>query len=411
MGIYATNGVPKLPERPLETSEGEGVGLKAGNEMRLLEKIVVQGYKSIRNQELSLGPVNVLIGANGSGKSNFIGLFRMLNRLVSGDFQIYVRQAGGPDRLLYYGRKTTNALSLELWFKHTERQTRNGYMCELFPTEDQKLVFAREEILFHKFAEYEAPVSNRWSSGVHEESLLPEWASEGKVGEYIYKDLQSFRVYHFHDTSDSAKVKQFCDLSDNRFLRADASNLAAFLYRLKRQYNSHYQDIVRAIRSVAPFFGDFTLEPDSFNPDQIRLEWYERGSDTLFDAHALSDGTLRFICFATLFLQPDALLPAIIILDEPELGLHPAAITVLSQLIHSASMRVQVLLATQSVTLVNQFTPEQIIVVERQEHRTGSLSPGQESVFHRIASEQLTQWLQEYELGTLWEKNLLGGRP
>ncbi|HLI47627.1 MAG TPA: AAA family ATPase [Chthonomonas sp.] len=376
--------------------------------MRLLEKIVVQGYKSIRNQELSLEPVNVLIGANGSGKSNFIGLFRMLNRLVSGDFQIYVRQAGGPDRLLYYGRKTTNAISLGLWFRDTERQTRNGYMCELFPTEDQELVFAQEEILF---AEYEKPMSSRYSSGVHEESRLPEWAKEDRVGEYIYKDLQSFRVYHFHDTSDSAKVKQFCDISDNRFLRPDASNLAAFLYRLKRQYNSHYQDIVRAIRSVAPFFGDFVLEPDIFATNQIRLEWHERGSDTLFDAHALSDGTLRFICFATLFLQPDALLPAIIILDEPELGLHPAAITVLAQLIHSASKRVQVLLATQSVTLVNQFTPEQIIVVERQEHRTGSLIPGQESVFHRISSEQLTQWLQEYELGTLWEKNLLGGRP
>jgi predicted ATPase len=195
-------------------------------------------------------------------------------------------------------------------------------------------------------------------------------------------------------------VKQTGDVDDNLHLRIDASNLAAFLYRLQLHHPGHFQNIQETIQQIAPFFESFRLAPSRLNPDKIRLEWKEKGSETYFNAHALSDGTLRFICLATLLLQP--MMPAVILLDEPELGLHPAAISLLADLLSSAAQRTQVLVATQSVTLVNQFTPESVWVVERD---------ARHSVFKHLESADMSAWLEDYSLGELWEKNIIGGRP
>jgi predicted ATPase len=189
-------------------------------------------------------------------------------------------------------------------------------------------------------------------------------------------------------------------LEDNRILRPDAANLAAFLYRLMQNNPDHYANIVDATRMVAPFLDEFVLEPSRLNQEKIRLEWREKGSDTYFNAFALSDGTLRFICLSTLLLQP--ILPSTILLDEPELGLHPYAITVLAELLRGAATRTQVIVSTQSVNLVNQFEPADIIVVEREE--------GQ-SVFRHLDKAEMGTWLDDYGLGDLWEKNIIGGRP
>ena len=126
----------------------------------------------------------------------------------------------------------------------------------------------------------------------------------------------------------------------------------------------------------------------------------ERDSDAYFNAHSMSDGTLRFVCLATLLLQPT--LPETILLDEPELGLHPYAIRVLAELLQSASATTQVIVSTQSVSLVNQFSPEDLLVVEREAGNT---------VFKRPKSEDIQNWADDYGLGDLWEKNVIGGRP
>jgi len=367
----------------------------------MLERLVVHGYKSIRELDIQLERVNVLIGANGSGKSNFISLFRLLNQLVNQNLQVFVAQSGGADQLLYYGRKTTEKIHIETWFRRGNYG--NGYTCTLLPTAEDALIFLKEAIYFHDKAHYERPYEAESSLEIHRESLLPEWKHHrGGVAHYVLQAMRSWQLYHFHDTSDSAKVKQTGDLNDNLFLRPDASNLAAYLYLLHETQADYYRNIVETIRMAAPFFGDFVLRPSPFNPDKIRLEWHERGSDALFDAHALSDGTLRFICLATLFLQPPERLPATIVLDEPELGLHPYAITLLSEMVRSAAEHTQVILATQSVTLVNQFSPEDIIVVDRIEG---------ESIFRRLSEEEISSWLEDYGLGDLWEKNVFGGRP
>ena len=234
----------------------------------------------------------------------------------------------------------------------------------------------------------------------HDETRMIEKADEKRVVGYVLESLQSWTVYHFHDTSENAGVRDACDLHDNRTLRADASNLPAFLYLLKEKHPFEYQEIVGAIRLVAPFFDGFVLEPDGVEENAIRLQWKHASEDAYFDANALSDGTLRFICLATLLLQPQ--LPPTVLLDEPELGLHPAAITLLGEMIRAASERAQLIISTQSVTFVNQFLPEDIVVVEREDEA---------SSFRRIDDEDWHHWLEDYGVGDIGEKNLFGGRP
>jgi predicted ATPase len=360
--------------------------------MRKLDHITVRGFKSIRGGNLSLNPLNVLIGANGVGKSNFISLFRLLNRMVDKNLQTFVGQSGGADTLLYFGQKNTTEIVIELKFGL------NGYKCKLVPTVEDEIIFA-EEVSLYQRPDYEAPWTDHLGSG-HRESKLEERARHQAVSMHVLESLRGWKVYHFHDTSESAQLKKKGDINDNAALRPDAANLAAFLYLLREKHAEDYERIVEAIRLVAPFFDDFNLRPDPHNPDFIRLEWREKGSDTYFRASSLSDGTLRFICLTTLLLQPS--MPSAILIDEPELGLHPYAINVLAEMLQGAALKTQVIISTQSVPLVDQFSPGDVIVVNREDRQ---------STFERVDADKLSGWLQEYSLGELWVKNVIGGRP
>jgi len=367
-----------------------------------LDRIEVTGFKSIRKLELDLSSLNVLIGANGAGKSNFIALFELLNHIFVGKFQSFVAKAGGAESFLYYGQKVTENIYVKLNFGH------NAYECTWLPTVDDELFF-EEEVCFFQAYGYSQPKKNYIGSG-HKESKLgirSKYDSNNNptnIEAHVLDSLKSWKVYHFHDTSEAATVKKPRDINDNIYLRHDAGNLAAFLYMLQRTKKEHYTAIRDTVRLVTPFFDDFLLRPYPENENMIRLEWREKGSDFPFQVYHLSDGTLRFICLATLLLQPE--LPSTILIDEPELGLHPYAIVILASLMRSAAERTQLIVSTQSVSLVNQFDPEDLLVVERNEH-----DHKYETVIGRVDSEKLDAWLGEYALGELWEKNVLGGRP
>lgn len=351
--------------------------------------LVLTGYKSIAQCDLTLGSLNVLIGANGAGKSNFIGFFRLINRVLDQQLQVYVSEAGGPDAVLHFGRKTTEELKAELYFGN------NGYKFRLRPTQDNRMMFAYEALWWNLKGDWQ-PRSGHFETG------FKEGQGYGAIWDHTVPAMRSWRVYHFHDTSRSALVKQFHRIGDNEYLRDDARNLAAFLYRLKNHHETQYKRIVKSVQMVAPFFGDFHLRPAVDNDESIQLEWTEAGQDTPFSASALSDGTLRFICLATVLLQPGEFVPATILIDEPELGLHPFAIAVLGGMLRAAAQQYQLIVSTQSVELVNEFNAEDLIVVDKR---------GGASTFRRLDEAPLKEWLDEYSLGELWKKNILGGRP
>lgn len=354
-----------------------------------LSRLVLKGYKSIADCDIKLGALNVLIGANGAGKSNFIGFFRLINRILDQQLQTAVGDAGGPDAVLHFGRKKTEELCAELYFGN------NGYKFKLKPTQDNRMMFSHEALWWNMKGEWHPAAG-------HFETRFKEKEQDGSIWLHTVPAMRSWRVYHFHDTSRSALVKQIHGINDNDYLRDDARNLAAFLYRLSKHHESHYRRIVKSVQLVAPFFGGFYLRPLVDNPEKIQLEWTEAGQDVPFPASALSDGTLRFICLATVLLQPEAFMPATILIDEPELGLHPFAIKVLGGMMKSTAEKHQIIVSTQSVELVNEFNINHLIVVDKQ---------GGASTFKRPNPESLREWLNDYSLGEMWKKNLLGGRP
>ena len=362
--------------------------------MPTLHSISIKGFKSISHIEnLPLGPINVLIGPNGSGKSNFIGVFPFLNAIHSEHLQQYVIRAGGADKVLHYGSKVTEELIIRLSFDE------KNYEYEIrLKAADSDTLYIDAEFTQSEHLGYQALKSfDIISIEKIEPSIFPE-----SVENDIKNHLDSWRLYHFHDTSSGSSMKKTADLNDNRFFRPDGANLAPFLYYLREKHESSYSLIRRTVQRVAPFFDDFALAPQRLNEDKIRLEWRHKGTDAYFDAASLSDGSLRFIALATLLLQPESHRPSVILLDEPELGLHPYAIPMLASLLKQAAAQTQIMLATQSPFLLDHFEPEDVLVADRVNGQTQ---------LTRLDTASLETWLQDYSLGQLWEKNEIGGRP
>ena len=350
--------------------------------MSAIRTITIQGFRSIAElKELELKPLNVLIGANGSGKSNFLGALELLRSAFRGEDQLseHVVRAGGADRLLHFGAKVTEVMNFAVGF----RDGRDDFRAQLGHSAQDSLSLA---------------------IGIPETVKTPDMQQPfmKQFIERLKGHLEGWRLYHFHDTSSTSPMKKTVDLHDNRHLRPDGSNLAAFLYLLSKRHEYSYTQIRRTIHLAAPFFEDFVLEPLALNEDNLRLEWRHSGSDEYFDASSLSDGSLRFIALTTLLLQPASLRPSLVLLDEPELGLHPYALTLLASLLKQASVESQIIVATQSPILLDHFEPEDVLVAERVDGATQ---------IRRLDGETLKAWLEDYSLGQLWEKNELGGRP
>ena len=362
-----------------------------------IDSLKLCNFKSIKNLDLKFNDINIFIGSNGVGKSNLISFFYFLNKLIDKNLQAHISRSGGSDNILHFGKKISKNLSTEINFKYSDYYNKYSFVLE--PNIEDGFFFLEENIFFRKNNNTNW-IKEELGSGHLETKLFEHKKDNSDISSYITSALLRFKVYHFHDTSSSALVKQTGEIADNYYLKEDASNLAAFLYMLENKYPENFKKIQNTIKLIAPFFDRFDLKPSVMNPEKIRLEWREVNSEKYFNANHLSDGTLRMICLVSLLLQPEP--HNTIIIDEPELGLHPYAINVLASIIKSISNKVQIILSTQSVTLINQFTPEDIIVVDRKN--------GQ-SVFRRIEKNELDNWLDDYSLGDVWEKNLIGGRP
>lgn len=365
----------------------------------MLSKIELKGYKSIKDLSLDLKNINILIGANGSGKSNFISFFKLLRWMMQtpGQFQVFMGKSGGANALLFDGAEITPQLTASLEFE-TEAGL-NEYFMRLSHAASDTFIFVEEK---YRFSNNTYPSKANWISldvGHRESKLLDAAQEQNSTAKHILFLLQNCVVYQFHNTSETSRIRQRWSIEDNRYLKEDGANLASFLLRIRESNSQVYLRIVETIRLIAPFFLDFVLEPVG---DSVILQWREQDTDLIFSSHQASDGTLRTMALVALLMQPEEDLPSVIILDEPELGLHPYAINIVAGLLESISTKTQIIIATQSPMLIDFFDLEDIIIVERRERQ---------SLFYRQDSEQLKDWLEDYSLSELWNKNVIGGRP
>lgn len=354
-----------------------------------MKKIEIAGYKSIKNQTITLQPINLLIGANGSGKSNLLSFFTFLRAMYARNLQEHVSLNGGMDSFLFQGRKITEKMSVKLTFENS-----NAYSFVL-TSGQEKFIITEENLWYDKnpYAPNAYDISSFSSESKLQYNTIPR-------AEYIRKYLEELKKYHFHDTSKNSPFTKVSNVETGQHvLYHDGENLAAFLYGIQQSNLIVYNRIVRTIQSVAPYFHNFKLVPDTEN--NIRLQWEDKYG-VVYRVNDLSDGTIRFIALTTLFLQPS--LPQTIIIDEPELGLHPFAIAKLAGMIKSAAQRgCQVIAATQSTDLIGHFQPEDVLTVDQ---RQG------ESVYSRLSADQLGEWLEDYTLDDLWKRNIIsGGHP
>src|SRR5271155_1306102 len=360
-----------------------------------LEKLTVRGFKTIRDLiDFEPGRLTVLIGPNGAGKSNFISFFRLLAWMLAapGQLQVHVAEQGGASALLHDGPGVTPHIDAVLTLA-TDRGS-NEYGFRLSHAAGDTLLFTDE---WFRFQRRNQPLRQRQNLGAgHREAQVIGTPGTAAV---ISGMLRRIIVHQFHNTSQTARIRNKWDISDNRWLKEDGANLGSFLHRLENNEPGYYTRIVDTIRLILPFFATFELYPES---GSVLLRWREIGSDQVFNVSQASDGMLRAMALIALLQQPEQSLPNILILDEPELGLHPYAIEVLASLIHSASKHVQVVVATQSVSLLDRFEPDDIVVAHRSDR---------EASFRRLSSSELSEWLETYTLSELWEKNVVGGRP
>ena len=368
-----------------------------------IKNISINGFKSIREfKEFELKDLNVIIGANGAGKSNLVQVFRLLTAMTRKNLQKYILENGGVDNFLYNGPKITPAIKIMFEFKSDSNYAKgtNFYRFELTPTVDETFLVSEErKYMDLNWRSYGSPSQeSRLYDERDEKSYTGQWNG---VGHFVFNSISRWMVYHFHDTSATAPMRRSEIIEDNDVLRNNGSNIAPFLLKLKNNdsLRSYYQEIVNAIRLVIPFFDEFRLDViKQGEAEKVRLSWQQKGSDFPMQPYHLSDGSIRFICLATALLQPSP--PSAIVIDEPELGLHPEAIRILGELIADAAKRTQIIVATQSPLLIDQFSIEDIAVVSRKE--------GQ-SIFERLKRSDFDEWLKDYSVGELWTKNVIQG--
>jgi len=373
----------------------------------ILNKVALSGFKSYSSlfkTEIDLRNVNTIIGANGAGKSNLISFLEMISYMERDRLPDFVAKNGYSDGICYYGLKTTKSVLGDIYFNTGYGNV--NYTFNLQPSSSGGLYFSEETIRMDKEKElYEKTFRDNGST-----SAIYRLGHEGKEKKVVdvWCALRGIRAYHFNDTSMNSGMRMPAYVYDNEFLRENADNLAPFLYEMRENSDKYpyYRRIVETIKSVFPRFDDFDLRPVNVNNTDasIILNWREKGSDKVFGPYSLSDGTLRFIALTTLLLQPVETLPGVIIMDEPEIGLHPYAIKVLSDMIYMASRNAQIIIATQSPMLAEQMEIDDIIVADY------SLKD-RSSTLRRLIEEELSEWLERYSFEELWEKNVIGGNP
>lgn len=361
-----------------------------------IKAVRVEGFRSLSNiEQLELPQLAVLIGANGAGKSTLIRFFEMLNwMLKSQNLQEFVLRHGGGDDQFFMGARQTQRIHAELALETATGL--NEYRFDLTHLSAGDTVMVLNEA--YRYSDPGKPGKANWTElrEVGKEARLPEQAHA--TAKTICNLLRNCATYQFHDTSSNAPIRLRWDISESFRLRSDGGNLAAVLLELQNNDLQRYKLIVKQIQRVLPAFKQFVLEPVA---GKVELRWQGLHSDKIFGAHLTSDGSLRLFCLLTLLNLPPSRLPDVMFFDEPELGLHPHAITLVAEMLKRLSAARQIFVATQSPYMVDCFELENIIVAE---NRDGS------TTLRNLPRAQYQEWLDDdYLLSDIWLKSAVGG--
>ncbi len=367
-----------------------------------LEAIKIRGFRSLSDVEIvDLPRAAVLIGANGSGKSNLIRFFEMMSWMLRARrLAQFITLHGGADDQLFRGSNVTPRMEAALIMRTDAG--RNDYRFALEHAQPDRFMFVDEAF---RFSTETIDAEREWFllGGGHTEAEILETAQAGdpgsKTARVIVALLRSCAVYQFHDTSNESRFKKRWDSSDNAQLRSHGGNLAAVLLRLEREDIRRFELICYHISRILPVFDRFEVEEIN---GTVLLRWKAKGTDKTFGPHLTSDGSLRLFALVTLLNLPSDMLPGVVLLDEPELGLHPAGIGLIAGMIKQRSKERQIIVATQSPRFVDSFDLHEIVVLELRDGRTEC---------RRLEAHEYQRWIAEFSPGQLWEKNLLGGRP
>ena len=376
--------------------------MSEGKESAVLERIEsihVKGFRSLADVKLDNIPnPMVLLGANGTGKSNVLRFFEMLRETYQHGLTRFVLRRGGADDQLFGGQRETTRIHACVRFRTSPGV--NDLSFSLSCNDGDRLAIENEEFRFE-------PDDGRggYSYGPHDAGfesvfckIVPSPGGHPRAKAAI-GFLRDCALYQFHDTSRDAPIKKRWDVEDSHRLLEHGGNLGPILLRLREHHPTKYGLICRRIRLVLPEFDDFQLEEEY---GKTILRWRGKNTDKTLGAHLTSDGSLRVFCLLTLLSLPDEVLPRIILLDEPELGLHPFATSLISSMVKSLSRRCQVIVATQSPHFVDAFGLDEIVVLEMRDGKTEA---------KRFKEEDFSQWLDDHTSGQLWWSNLLGGYP
>jgi len=366
--------------------------------MPSIETLTIEGYRSIGAMiGMKFGPLSIVVGANGAGKSNLVSFLRLLQELGHGRLQMLISKMGSADPLFHQGIANTKQIKCDL------RSENFRYTLRLQSTDAESLVIRSERIGEpadkQSFVVSDFDSESRLSPAKQSRPLSPDETPSfsSELIDDVRKLLRGIRVHHFHDTDASAAMRRSCGIDQTERLHHDGSNLAAVLYDLRTNHPKRFDTILRSLKRIAPFVQDINFSHDKGGvEDRIRIIWTQVGSEYRFNAQHFSDGTIRFLCILVAIFQAKP--PGMLVIDEPELGLHPEAVALLAGLLNSASHRMQLVVTTQSPMLLSQFTPDDVITVDQ---RNGC------SDFRRLDGKRLTKWLKDYSLGEIWQKGLM----
>jgi predicted ATPase len=365
-----------------------------------IEKITIRGFKSIRVlNDFRPRKINVFIGQNGAGKSNFIGFFKFLSNMLggTGNLSAYTALNGGASTFLFDGAEETPQLSASMALR--SETGLNEYKFRLAHAASDTFIYTEEQFRYTNNAASTVPEWYNLGAG-HKESALIHAEATGRTQGTIRRLLQQLVTYQFHNTTFNSPIRNNkAEIENGWYLEEDGRNLAAVLFELRERQTEIYQKIVAIVQQIIPFFDDFVLENQY---GRTYLKWRERNSTVTFVATQASDGMLRAMALVTLLCLPPDRLPAVMLLDEPELGLHPSSVKTICDLVQGVAEHCQVFIATQDADMLDQFEIEDTIVVDRN---------GRESEFRQLSQTELAAWIDEYSLSDMWHQNIIGGRP